>query len=167
MAGRHPCIVHPASHRRAKAVRGFTLLEVLVSLVVLTVGMLGIGALYVTSLQSARTAIIRTKAVNFAADLADRIRANRGGLAAYGGVAADNGCADTTANAAALCTPAQMAAHDLFLWRQMLNDGRSGLPDAQANVTFTAGTPPRYEIEISWAEAGDNTRQEYVMRVEI
>lgn len=147
--------------------RGFTLLEVLVALVVLSVGMLGIGALYVTSLQSARTAIIRTKAVNFAADLADRIRANRQGLAAYAGTAADSGCSDSTVNTTTSCTPAQMAAHDLFLWRQLLNDSRSGLPDAQAAVTFTAGSPPLYVINISWTEAGESARQNYVMRVEI
>ncbi|MBT8063069.1 MAG: hypothetical protein KJO85_10330, partial [Gammaproteobacteria bacterium] len=63
--------------------------------------------------------------------------------------------------------PVQMAAHDLFLWRQMLTDARSGLPAAQANITFTAGSPARYEIDISWNEAGDAARQEYVMRVEI
>lgn len=148
-------------------IKGFTLLEVLVALVVLSVGMLGIGGLYVASLQSARTAIIRTKAVNFAADLADRIRANRQGLAAYAGAAADAGCADNTANATTICTPAQLAAHDLFLWRQLLNDSRNGLPDAQAVVTFTAGIPPLYEINISWTETGETARQNYVMRVEI
>ena len=139
--------------------KGFTLLEVLVALVVLSVGMLGIGALYVASLQSARTAIIRTKAVNFAADMADRIRANRQGLAAYGGFSSNFGCADNTANATTSCTPAQMAAHDLFLWQQLLNDRRSGLPDAQAVITFTAGAPPLYEINISWTETGETARQ--------
>lgn len=147
--------------------KGFTLLEVLIALVVLSIGMLGIGALYVSSLQSARTAIVRTKAVTFAADLADRIRSNRAGLAAYAGAPTDFGCADTTANTTVLCTPAQMASHDLFLWRQLLDSPRNGLPDAQAIVTFTAGSPAIYEIRISWTEAGDAARQEYVMRVDI
>lgn len=158
---------HRSGHAGARTASGFTLLEVLVALVVLSVGMLGIGALYVASLQSARTAIIRTKAINFAADLADRIRANRGGLAAYSGGASNRGCADTTADGTAACTPTQMAEHDLFLWRQLLTDSRSGLPDAQADITFTAGSPPLYEISISWTEAGDAARQSYVMRVEI
>jgi len=60
-----------------------------------------------------------------------------------------------------------MAAHDLFLWRQMLNDSRSGLPGAQALKSFTAGSPPLYEINISWTETGETTRQSYLMRVEI
>jgi len=52
---------------------GFTMVEVLVALVVLAIGLLGIAALYLNSLQSGRTAIYRTQAVNLAADLADRI----------------------------------------------------------------------------------------------
>ncbi len=152
--------------RGAAGWQGFTLLEVLVALVILSIGMLGIGALNVASLQSTRTAIIRTKAVTFAADMADRIRANRLGLAAYAGPSADLGCADTQATGSAACTPAQMASHDLFLWRQLMTDPRIGLPAAQATITFTPGSPPAYLISISWAESGEVARQTYVMRVE-
>ena len=56
---------------------GFSIVEALVALVVLSVGMLGIAALYVESLRAGRTAVYRTQAVNLAADMADRIRANR------------------------------------------------------------------------------------------
>ena len=49
------------SHHR-KGQRGFSLIEVLVALVVLSIGMLGIAALYVDSLRSGRTAIHRTQA---------------------------------------------------------------------------------------------------------
>ncbi len=54
--------------------RGFTLIEALVALVVLSIGLLGIAALYLDSLRAGRTAIYRTQAVNLAADLADRLR---------------------------------------------------------------------------------------------
>ena len=62
---------------------GFTIVEVLVALVVLSVGMLGIAGLYVITLQSGGTAIYRTQAVNLASDMADRIRANRNAGVAY------------------------------------------------------------------------------------
>ncbi|MBM2853444.1 MAG: Type pilus modification protein PilV, partial [Steroidobacteraceae bacterium] len=52
-----------------KLQNGFTLVETLVALVVLAIGMLGIAALYLNSLQAGRTAIYRTQAVNLAADL--------------------------------------------------------------------------------------------------
>ncbi|MCL4720697.1 MAG: prepilin-type N-terminal cleavage/methylation domain-containing protein, partial [Gammaproteobacteria bacterium] len=44
--------------------RGFTLIEVLVALVVMSVGMLGIAALYLEGLRASRTAVYRTTAVN-------------------------------------------------------------------------------------------------------
>jgi type IV pilus modification protein PilV len=56
---------------------GFSIVEALVALVVLSVGMLGIAALYVESLRAGRSAVYHTQAVNLAADMADRIRANR------------------------------------------------------------------------------------------
>src|SRR5690606_1731695 len=68
-------------------VRGFSLLEAMVALVVLSVGMLGIAALHGQSLAASRTAQLRTQAVNLAGDMADRIRVNRLGAAAYAGAA--------------------------------------------------------------------------------
>ena len=65
--------------------RGFTLVEVLVALVVMSVGMLGIAALYLEGLRAGRTALYRTTAVNLAGDMADRIRANRNAGLAYAG----------------------------------------------------------------------------------
>jgi type IV pilus assembly protein PilV len=41
--------------------QGFTMVEVLVALVVLAIGLLGIAALYLNSLQAGRTAIYRTR----------------------------------------------------------------------------------------------------------
>ena len=55
---------------------GFSLVEVLIALVVMSVGMLGIAGLYVQSLQAGRTSMFRHHAVTIAGDVADRIRAN-------------------------------------------------------------------------------------------
>ena len=72
-----------AGRVRCRGAAGFTIVEVLVALVVLSVGMLGIAGLYVVTLQSGGTAIYRTQAVNLASDMADRIRANRNAGVAY------------------------------------------------------------------------------------
>src|ERR1700751_1237241 len=70
--------------------RGFTLVEMLVALVVLAVGMLGVAILFGISLHSGSSAISRMQAVNLAADIADRTRANRrAGNNGYGGAAAN------------------------------------------------------------------------------
>ena len=118
--------------------RGFTLVEAMVSLVVLSVGMIGIAALFATGLSAGRTAQFRTQAVNLIADLADRIRANRVGQVAYAGAAANNNCMplDGTAGGAVACAPALMAAHDLFSWDQQV---QQVLPDGECDHELNQG----------------------------
>lgn len=128
--------------------RGFSLIEAMVSLVVVSVGMIGIAALYGQGLGAGRTAMYRTQAVNLAADMADRIRVNRLGGASYGGAAANNNC-DPGGNVN--CTPAQMAANDLFVWQARV---AAVLPNGQGTVQFAAGTPPSYTIQVAWQEVG-------------
>ncbi len=100
---------------------GFTMVEVLVALVVLAIGLLGIAALYLNSLQSGRTAIYRTEAVTLAADLADRIRMNRTAQAAYGTLFADAEVAVPACATTGGCSDADLAATDLSNWKA---DGR-------------------------------------------
>lgn len=133
--------------------RGFSLIEVMVALVVMSVGMLGMASLYVTSLRANGTAISRTQAVNLAADLAERIRANPGGQSAYAPTTAPtsdgNNCYKGTA-----CTPPQLASDDLYIWGQQVTDK---LPGSLAPiVTYTPGvncnSSDLYSITLRWAE---------------
>ena len=136
------------SHVRRSA--GFSLVEAMVSLIVISVGMIGIAALYGQGLSAGRTALSRTIAVNLAATMAENIRVNRLGQAAYAGAAADNNC-DPAGGGGVDCTPAQMAAHDLFLWNA---DVAAQLPNGVGAVTFADGTPPNYTITVTWDEVG-------------
>src|SRR4249920_1652063 len=97
--------------------QGFTMVEVLVALVVLAIGLLGIAALYLNSLQSGRTAIYRTQAVTLAADLADRIRMNRTAQASYGTLFADAEVAVPACATTGGCSDADLAATDLSTWK--------------------------------------------------
>ena len=141
---------------------GFSLIEALVSLVVLSVGMIGMAALYGQGLSAGRTALYRTVAVNLTADMADRIRANRLGDAAYNGAGADNNCDAGDNNS---CTPAEMAAHDIWVWNQQVVNS---LPGAASSVTYApgAGAPPSFTIRVTWAEPGlPAAAQELVVQV--
>jgi type IV pilus assembly protein PilV len=133
--------------------RGFSLLEAMVALVVLSVGMLGIAALHGQSLTAGRTAQLRTQAVNLAGDMADRIRVNRLGGAAYEGAAENEAC-DPQSGGGVDCTPAQMAAHDLFVWATQLE---RLLPNGAGRVAHDATDPPTYTIDVSWTEPGEGT----------
>ena len=130
--------------------RGFTLVEALVALVVLSIGMLGIAALYVETLRASRSALVRTEAVSLAADLADRIRANRVPANAYTG---------TGQNA--------LATADLLAWNAAI---AAQLPGGTGAVRFRAGTaatPSQYTILVSWTEVGQATPVIYELRLEI
>ena len=135
---------------------GFTMVEVLVALVVLAIGLLGIAALYLNSLQSGRTAIYRTQAVNLAADLADRIRANRTAQAAYGTLFADVEADVPDCYTTGGCSDTDLASSDLARWKAALEQL---LPNGQGQVVVTlpavAGDPTGYVVSVRWAEVGE------------
>jgi type IV pilus assembly protein PilV len=130
--------------------RGFTLVELLIALLVLSIGMLGIAALFAESLQAGRSAQLRTQAVSIAADLADRIRANHVSAGAYAG-------AGTGARAVA----------DLSEWNALI---AAQLPQGLGEVRFLAGAPAApssYTIRVSWTELGQADAVTYELRLEI
>lgn len=130
---------------------GFTLVEAMVALVVLSVGLIGVAALHGQSLSAARTAYFRSIAVTLSADMADRIRGNRLAGAAYAGSAASYGC-DPSNGGGVDCSPTEMAAHDLYVWDGMVE---SSLPNGRSTVRFDGGTsPPTYTITVMWDEVG-------------
>lgn len=152
--------------------RGFSIVEALVALVVLSIGMLGIAALYVESLRAGRSAIYRTQAVNLASDMADRIRANRNAGIAYALAAGD---APTTQFCAppgtATCTPAALAQDDLARWLgaialQLPGDGAQ---TPGGTIVVAPGAPPtsQYTIQVTWSEPGEPQPLTYVLNMQI
>ena len=144
--------------RHFEHANGFSLIEVMVALIVISVGMMGIAALHGQSLSAGRTAQFRSVAVNLAADMVDRIRVNRGGEAGYDGPAANNNCTPSAAPPVQ-CTPAQMAAHDLFVWNQQV---QQALPNGQAAVDFDNATAlPTYTVTVRWDEVSEQGPVQY------
>jgi type IV pilus assembly protein PilV len=112
--------------------RGFTLIEVLVTLVILTFGLLGIAGLMAKGQRASFEAFQRQQALSIASDMAERIRGNRKQAAAYASAAPvstpvgqgsqynDLLSASITDCGTYTCTPAQLAAYDIALWDGLL-----------------------------------------------
>lgn len=129
---------------------GFSLVEVLIALIIMSVGMLGIATLFVQSMQAGRTSMFRHHAVTLAGDVADRIRANPRAGIAYAGLGGDNGCVDTGND----CNEAAMAANDIFFWDQQAVES---LPNGDVTIAFDDTViPPVYTISVDWDEPGED-----------
>ena len=143
---------------------GFSLVEVLITLVIMSVGMLGIAGLYVQSMQAGRTSMFRHHAVTLAGDVADRIRANPTADIAYTApVGVDNNCVLGGVD----CTPVQMAANDILLWK---DQAANTLPGGDVTIVLTpeAGlVPPTYQITVSWTEPGQVPAPTYTITIPV
>jgi type IV pilus assembly protein PilV len=134
--------------RRIQRNQGFTLVEVLIALIILSIGMLGIAGLYVHSMQAGRTSLFRHHAVTLAGDIADRIRANPRAAGTYALAGVNNNCVAGGVD----CTPDEMAQNDIFLWEQQAADT---LPTGTVTIVFNnAPVPPTYQITVQWNEPG-------------
>lgn len=142
------------------------------ALVVLSIGMLGIAALHVESLRSGRTALTRTVAVALAADMADRIRANRTATKADYEAAVTS--ADTNAKCkpgGAGCTPAELARHDKAAWLGQISGVTvPPIPGALPGGVGTIGcddttTPRTYTITITWSEVNATAPSSYTLTI--
>ena len=151
-----------------KQAKGFSLVEVLIALIVMSVGMLGIAGLYVQSMQAGRTSMLRHHAVNLAGDIADRIRANPTAGAAYITTqGTDNNCVAGNTD----CTPAEMAANDIFLWQAQDAEFLPPMGDGSQQVVIAfnaAATPPTYTVTVRWDEpTPDNIPPSYVLTIPV
>ena len=149
---------------------GFSLIEVLVALVILSVGMLGVLTLQVKGLQFSQSARISTNAILAASDMADRIRANPTAGASYtvdfgGGLSAqppEPQCADLPNNPLpddATCTSAQLAAFDIWLWKEAL-ESDTGIPEGEGAIAVLtpvagANATTSYTISLDYTERGE------------
>jgi len=152
---------------------GFTIIEVMVALVVMSIGLLGIAKMQALSVASTSTSRLRSLAAYEAAGMASAMRANRAYWSAAslakpvnisGGTSSST---DSTLSAAitavglgsvdycvsgggAPCKPATMAANDLQSWAAELN---ALLPNSTAVITCpTLTVPPTCTIQITWNE---------------
>jgi type IV pilus assembly protein PilV len=142
------CGVAAHSRKQAWLQRGFTLVEALVALVVLSIGLLGVAKLVMGAVHADDSAYMRGQATQLAYELLDQMRANRPGAIAgfYALAAANNDCSG------AACTPQQLAQLDLFNWQGRL---AQALPGAAGTVTMgvDALNDVTATIQVSWDDS--------------
>ena len=105
---------------------GFTMLEVLVAMVVLSVGLLSLAGLQVISLRTNHSSYLRTQATIQSYDIMDRMRVNPDRVKAgdydkptqEGSAGTENTACETSAG----CAIADVALHDLFRWNEAIAD---------------------------------------------
>ncbi|MGZ8945656.1 MAG: type IV pilus modification protein PilV [Methylococcaceae bacterium] len=112
---------------------GFTLIEVLVSMIILAIGLLGLASLQGISLKNNQDAFLFSQANALAYEMSDRIKVNRQGWVTIPIPAA--ACATGCDSAAASCTTTQMAAYDYCYWQQSAIAKLS--PNATAVITVS------------------------------
>ena len=147
--------LHRQTSSANNAQRGFTLLESLVALVVLSVGLLGVAKLVLGAVHADDSAYMRGQATQLAYELLDQMRANRPGAIASnyvypGTVPTNNNC-----NGAA-CTPLQLAQLDLFNFNSRVT---SALPTGTFTVAIATliGTVTGAAFSEAFCNAGTSS----------
>lgn len=152
--------------------RGFTMVEVMVSVLIFSIGLIGVARLQVVAKQSNYDAVQRVTATSVAQDLIARMRANSSALSTYvendGALQVNynDATSEPTCNAGT-CSDEQLAAHDLWdieqdmigMTEQDASDNPVGgltLPtlcisavDADGNV-LDDGDSGIYTVAIAW-----------------
>ncbi|WP_439100693.1 type IV pilus modification protein PilV [Congregibacter sp.] len=161
--------------RQTRQQGGFTLIEVMVSVLILLVGLLGVVGMQMLSLQANQGAYFRSQAVYIGAEILDAMRANPTAVASYVGVYPDDGATvpgDQACQDADGCTPQQAALQDLREWNvhffDVFNVGagnfRPSIPGGRALISADGD---EYTVQVNWTERqfdnlnstdGSNTR---------
>lgn len=143
---------------------GFTLIEVLVSLIIIAVGLLGLAAMQIHSMQGNNGSVLRTQANLIANDIATRMRVNKTAmdnniyaLADYTVACASQTPPDCTT---ASCTSSEIAQLDIA---DFICDSENNLPNVSSTTISCVDNNPDdanecsigspHTITLSWAES--------------
>lgn len=135
---------------------GFSMLEVLVTLVIIAVAMLGTAGMQLNAMRLNKGSQFRAQAIFLASDMAERIEDNKTAAVAgqYALALTSTSSVVTTDCTATVCDAANLAAWDQSQWGQTIT---SLLPQASWSITqTTVGNPSTYSILIRWIDRSDN-----------
>jgi len=151
------------------------MIEVLITVVITSIGLLGLGAMQLVSMKNINNTQFRSLATMYAYDMAERMRSNQAGVIAgnYNSVTGS----ESAASCAVTCAPAVVAQKDAYEWNQFIKNGVNGnasqgaLPNANGAVSGLGNR--MFDITITWDEqdrdntGGTVTTQSFVLRARI
>lgn len=133
---------------------GFSLIEVMIAALVISVGMLGLAGLQLVSMKGSHQSYLRHQATFLVQDVVERIRANPSQIAFYNGFNTDTGgfnCPAAKDCSTAFCSPADIVAYDKSNMAcglgQRLNNGKIRIA---CNLAACASND--IQVEVSWTE---------------
>ncbi|MCK7568851.1 type IV pilus modification protein PilV [Marinobacter xestospongiae] len=140
--------------------RGLTLIEILVTVVILAVGLLGVASLTMGGLKNNQSAFLRTQATLLASDMADRMRLNSAEAIAgsYDGFSTKSVPSAPSCGGAG-CTASERVDADKVEWAQLVNGANGGmamLPGGEGIIAGGGGATTAgntFTITILWAES--------------
>ncbi|MEW9573124.1 type IV pilus modification protein PilV [Rhodanobacter sp. Si-c] len=137
---------------------GFSLIEVMVAVLIVTLGLLGIAGTLLTATRSASSSYLRQNAVQYAYDIVDRMRANAASVNAGGPYTASMAAPGTAPSpdcTTSSCTSAEMAAWDVWEWQSLLRN----LPNGQGSITLTSGpnSTTTITVTVQWIDTPAQT----------
>lgn len=145
-----------------RRVAGFSLIEVLISLIILSVGLLGIAAMVSESLKSKDSSYYRSQALDYAAAIVDRMRANRSMATAnaydvnFNGTGSNAG-APTDYCTTTACSSSQLASVDLVEWQTEIGAALPAFSDGTLAsgqiVTTTVGQMTQVNVTVQWNDS--------------
>lgn len=134
---------------------GFTMIEVMVSLLVLAIGVLGVATLQLSTYRQLQSSNNFAIAALLSGDMADRMLANSAQALAgnYNHTAAPS--SPPVCTTSACTTPAHRAEYDIAQWQDRVTGtadfwGGAGLPSASGEIAAVAGTTDEFEIIVRW-----------------
>lgn len=144
--------VRCGSPRGPRSMRGISLIEVLVAVVVLSIGLLGVAAMQSVALRGGQSSLETSQAVIQTSAILDAMRANRANALAY----------NTGGMVCAAAAGGTVAEVDLQTWITDLKNNISNTDDDDTTCGEISGCPVACVITIQWDDSragGENERQ--------
>jgi type IV pilus assembly protein PilV len=168
-----------AEHLKSrKQNQGFSLIEVVVAMLIVSVGILGVAGLQVVSLQQNQSAMLRSEALQLGNDILDRMRANP--LSNYATVEPSAVPPAATNCVTNVCVPAAMTLYDIAQWKCSINSTLDPAANTSHQICLNlaiAGSLPGgtgaiykdgivYRVVIDWLDDRAGGRRSITLRTQ-